>query len=130
MSRVFILQPPTRKRDLSSAQRYGTIVYLIDDPEFQPSLSPAKALTEIINRLQEWDYKPERDYLVFTGGDSVGALMLGQSASIFGRVSINNIQPKFYRTLRWDRELQPDGTRAGGFYTPVVVPLALDMSLL
>ena len=129
MSRVFILQPPTRKRDLSSAQRYGTIVYLIDDPEFQPSLFPAKALMEIVNRLREWDYHPERDYVVFAGGDSVGALMLGQITSAFGRVSRGNTTTKFYRTLRWDRELQPDGTRAGGFYTPVVVPFAVDTCL-
>ena len=129
MSRVFILQPPTRKRDLSSAQRYGTIVYLIDDPEFQASLFPAKALMEIVNRLREWDYNPERDYVVFAGGDSVGALMLGQITSAFGRITRRNIIPKFYRTLRWDRELQPDGTRAGGFYTPVVVPFAVDICL-
>lgn len=112
--RVFVVQPSIRSRDLSSAQRYGTIQYLIDDPQFQPSLQPGVAKKRIEDGLA--DFRPGVDYILFLGGDPLGAIMLG--------VALGNMFPgKRISGLRYERERDLSGNRreGSGFYVPALI---------
>jgi hypothetical protein len=112
------MPPPIRRgrqtihKDLSSASRYGKLIPVLEADE-QPSLTPGPALNKAKGKLQ--DFKQE-DYVCYAGGDAVAlalALLVLRDMG-FRRVNL----------LRWERELQLDGTRSGqGFYVPVETPL-------
>jgi hypothetical protein len=114
MPKVFVIQPPYRDKDLSSAHRYGTIHFIFDDARFQPSVRPGIARWQIDKALVNFD--PTEDYLLFLGGDWVGSMMVGQS-----------LQFKFpgqgIKILRWERERTSEGDRrpGAGFYVPSVI---------
>lgn len=107
-------RPPIFK-DLSSAQRYGRIEYVLDQSD-QPSLTPGPCLHKVSRVLRT--FNPTNDYLCYAGGDplSIAFAMIALKEMNFAEVSL----------LRWDRERDTDGVRTyGGFYTPVSVKLRL-----
>lgn len=114
MPKVFVIQPPYRDKDLSSAHRYGAIHFIFDDARFQPSVRPGVARSQINKALDNFD--PKEDYLLFLGGDWVGAMMVGQSLE--ARFPGQDI-----RILRWERERSTDGDRlpGAGFYVPSII---------
>lgn len=114
MPTVYVIQAPTRPKDLSSAQRYGDLHFIFDDPQFQPSLAPGKASGLIEDALAR--FRPEEDYVLALGGDLVGILMVGHK--------LRDMFPgQAIRTLRWERERDTSGRRVegSGFYVPVVL---------
>lgn len=114
MNKVLVLQPSIRPKDLSSAMRYGRIDYVFSDPAFQPSLEPGTAIRDIDESLK--NFRPEEDFVLFLGGDPVGAIMLGHRLAT--RFPGTNI-----RTLRWERERDTNGrpTPGAGFYVPAMI---------
>lgn len=111
---VYVVQPPARPKDLSSAQRYGNIQYLIDEPLFQPSLQPGVARRRMEDGLK--NFRPEQDYVLFLGGDPVGAILLG--------IVLGEMFPgKKVTTLRYERERDISGRRQEGvgFYVPSIL---------
>lgn len=109
--RVYVVQPSIRSRDLSSAQRYGAIHYLIEDPRFQSSLQPGVARRRMEEGLK--DFRPEHDYVLFLGGDPLGAVVLG--------IVLGEMFPgKKISALRYERERDLSGNRqeGAGFYVP------------
>lgn len=118
---VYIAQEPTpflqngvpKYKDLSSAQRYGRIVYLLDQTDM-PSQDPWYARNKMFAALDSFD--PKNDFLTVVGGDPIS---LALAMAVLGAMGHEEIS-----YLRWDRERTPDGERtSGGFYTPVLVPL-------
>lgn len=120
---VYVVQqpPPFRDRstgttvhkDMSSAQRYGKIVQLLEAAD-QPSLTPGPSLYTLQKKLR--DFNPERDYICYAGGDPMSlALAL---------VVLKDLNLREVQVLRWDRERSTDGQRlTGGFYVPITTPL-------
>ena len=112
--KVFIIQQPLQSKDYSSAQRYGTLHFLLNG-EHSPSQRPSDCILRIGKTLrEEFDY--QRDYITWSGGDPLANLMAG---IVIGVLRVPKI--KF---LRWERERSIDGARMSGnsgFYTPVEI---------
>lgn len=112
-ARVFLLQQSRRDFDLSSAERYGTVVPVLGERE-SPSLALAPALIKIRKALR--DYRPEKDFLLAAGGDQLASFIAGMV------MTDEAILSKGYVTwLRWDRDRDFDGRRdsSKGEYVPV-----------
>lgn len=102
-----------RPRDLSSANRYGTIRFVFNRDE-HPSLTPSESLVQAQKVLANFD--PHNDYVCYAGGDplSIAITFLALKA-----LRIHTVQ-----FLRYDRERGRDGGSSGhGFYVPVTVNL-------
>ena len=115
-SRVFfpVELPASRSdRDLSSANRYGAIHFVISSRN-TPSLMPGPAMLEARQNLCDFD--PAKDYLSWSGGDPLAMLLVG---AVLAENGVRDV--KF---LRYDRDRGTDGRRTGGgFYTPITVRL-------
>ena len=106
---------PPRVRDLSSAQRYGKLMPVLEEFE-QPSLHPGPSLHKMNRALRSFD--PTKDFLCYAGGDPMSiALAL---------VALRNLGLREVQMLRWDRERDTEGVRTkGGYYMPVTTPLMI-----
>lgn len=118
---VYIAQEPSPKRvngvsmakDLSSAQRYGTIRHILKSNE-SASQAPGPSLNKMSRELK--DFNPARDFLCMAGGDYLSIAL--------AILALRNMNFHEVQVLRWERERSTDGERqAGGFYVPVTVPL-------
>lgn len=120
---VYIVQEPPMiydraskrhfSKDLSSAQRYGRIVYILG-PSDQASLTPGPCMHKLRKELK--DFRPDADYICFAGGDPMS---LALAMLVLRDMNINTAT-----ALRWDRERDTSGERKnGGFYVPVSTPL-------
>lgn len=103
-------------KDLSSAQRYGTVVFLLSQ-EDKPSLTTGPCARKIAQGLK--NFKPE-DYLFFAGGDPHGYFIAGNIMTQLGFSEVN--------TLRWEREIDAaTGKRLrSGFYVPALTRLNIN----
>lgn len=85
MSRV-IIPEPNGKYDISSAERYGTIVTLSDrrvDP-----LSPDETATLFKARLKDVGFNPREDYICLTGHQLTTSVFLATVTSMFPCVRV------------------------------------------
>lgn len=97
--------------DLSSAQRYGKVVPILDTTDY-PGRIPGPALFKLRKALA--DYHPE-DYVCYGLSDPAAAFLAGM---VFAR---QNLLREPVNWLRWERERSPAGDRIGGFYTPTPI---------
>lgn len=116
-SRVFfpIELPPSRSdRDFSSANRYGTLHFVISSKN-APTLTPGPAMVEARRNLK--DFNPDQDYLSWAGGDPLAMMLVG--------FVLRDLGHKEVKYLRFDRERSLNGERlrGPGFYTPITVRL-------
>lgn len=111
--RVFLLQNPRKDFDLSSAEKFGTVVPVLGERD-SPSLALAPALIKVRQALR--DYNPEEDYLLAAGGDPLAIFLAGMIMTDEGLLSKG-----FVTWLRWDRNRDFDGRRdpTRGQYVPV-----------
>lgn len=109
MAKVFLLQKSRRGFDLSSAEKYGTVITVLGERE-SPSLAPAPALIKLRQAIRE--YNPDTDFFLSAGGDPLAALMIGMLLVDEGKSA---------SWLRWDRNRDFDGRRdmTAGEYKPV-----------
>ena len=100
-------------RDLSSAQRFGSIVTVLGSND-KGSMTPDTVISKIAEKLQDFNYKD--DYIFTSGGDPINfALVL----SVLTSWGIPN-----FKYLRWERERSAEGKPTGnGFYVAVEIPL-------
>lgn len=112
MSNVYLIQEPREDRDLSSAQRYGTItsVFSLND---RPSMTPGPCLQKARRVLAH--FHPD-DYLVWAGGDFVAGILIG--------IALKEQNFQSVKMLRWDRERDTSGGRTGGGY---YIPFEIQM---
>lgn len=98
--------------DLSSAQRYGKVVTILDATDI-PGRAPGPALFKLRKALKE--YHPQ-DYVAYALSDPASLFLAGM---VFAR---ENLMREPVNWLRWDRERSPSGERlVGGFYTPTPI---------
>ncbi len=110
MNKVYIVQEPPHERDLSSAESYGQLVTVLTTYD-RPSITPGPCLYKLRSELSKFT---KEDYLVWTGGDPMGALLAG---IVIAELPFNEI-----KLLRWDRKKDLNGVRTEvGFYVPVVL---------
>lgn len=102
-------------KDISSAAKYGKIVYLLEEKDY-PSILPGPTLHKIFRGLR--DFNPATDYIFHPGGDFFGLLLLGSVLTYLGH--------GYFNFLRWERHRDPKtGERLlTGLYVPQRVPLA------
>ena len=116
MRTVFKLQQPPKKfeaaRDYRSLQNFGAIVTILP-PDLNPSVFPCEARACLRQALEE---AKEGDYILWSGGDPMTALVAGQVLVELGKRNL--------RWLRWDKKVK-DGERSKilGEYTAIPIPL-------
>ena len=114
MPTVYLVQEPRAAKDLSSAQRYGTLQPILGAGD-DVGLTPGPALHKLARALRRF---AGDDYLCAAGGDPLGlALAL---------VALRNETPlREVQFLRWERERDIHGRRLQGvgFYVPTKVQL-------
>jgi hypothetical protein len=64
--RAFILEPQ-EKLDLRPAKLWGDIVYIFAEYDSRPSIWHQKLIDDAIGILQQYDYDPDKDYLIVAG---------------------------------------------------------------
>lgn len=98
-------------RDVSSAAQYGVLRHLLGADD-QPTNMPGPCLNKIKSGLAGFD--AEQDYILFAGGDPLGALLTG--------LALRDHPFPTVQFLRWDRVRDKSGQRNGtGVYTPITV---------
>jgi len=71
--RAFVLQP-SNKYDVSAAEAYGKIVYLID--EYLPPFDPDETIRRMRTRLKQLEFDPKEDAMVLTGASILVSVFL------------------------------------------------------
>lgn len=112
---VYILQPSHAQRDLTSANNYGEIRFILPDPSTQASLQPGVVRRQIETELTS--FNPDSDYITHIGGDPLGPILLGK---VLGEM----FPGRAIKMLRWERSRDVQGKRmqGGGYYVPVQFP--------
>jgi hypothetical protein len=121
---VFLIAQPTISRkkapvDLAPLYEHGDVQVVLPMSD-SPTFTPVKCYEVMEKRLNEFD--PERDFLVWAGGDTLSAVMAGM-------ILINQEEPIWkFNWLRYERHRNEDGTRTdkGAKYVPVVIDLRED----
>jgi hypothetical protein len=116
MATAYCVQMPRGKgRDLSSANRYGTVETILSEID-NPSLNPAACLHKLSKALR--DFGPH-DVLFSAGGDHLSLALALCVLKDQGFSEINY--------LRWERERDIDGQRKAGvgYYVKAPLPLKL-----
>lgn len=113
LSRVFLIAEPTVGRNrktfrLEPLNKFGTVVPIIR-AGVNVRANPQMAYELVAEALK--DYNPQEDYLVWAGGDTLVAVMVGVVLERMGMQSVN--------WLYYNREILPGGVRGDkGYYTP------------
>jgi hypothetical protein len=112
--RVFLIAEPSVRHNgefptLTPLAEYGDIKTVIPSSLYV-SRHPDTAMQIIQTKMKDFD--PERDYLVWAGGDTLGAVLVG--AFLYSHVP----EGVKIRWLRWQRNRDKDGkrTESGGTY--------------
>lgn len=109
MPTVWLSHETDTERDLSSAQRYGTLRPLLTRSD-KPGTAPGPCLWKIYQTLSK-EYS-NGDYLCVPGGDPLAAVLVGAAIGSLGLDEIN--------MLRYERSRDLEGNRTKvGFYVPV-----------
>ncbi len=116
---VYLIAQPTVKRDgklpnLEPLAVWGRVQVLLPAGD-SPTFTPIRTYDRMEDRLQ--DYDPEKDFLVWAGGDTLAAVFLG---GLLADMGIDK-----FTWLRYERPKLPDGSRTdvGAKYVPVTIDL-------
>lgn len=97
-----------KPRDLSSASRFGTVKFLLEQHE-KAAQNPDLVFERLLMRLETFD--PTRDFIFTAGGDPLAFALTVAALKELGFT--------YFSYLRWERDRQ----NGGGFYVSVKVPL-------
>lgn len=120
--RVFLIAQPSLDRrgrtfNLQPLATFGSVIVLIPNGD-APSNDPRATLGVIAEKLRDNQYEPETDYLVWAGGDTLGAVMVGALVERYGAAKFN--------WLRFDKKRDPttgEWDKRTGRYVSITVPL-------
>jgi hypothetical protein len=109
MSRVFVIQSTRHQADVTPAEAYGDVEFILT-PGDRTSLNPDLVMAKLCKGLKE--FKPDEDYILWSGGDPLSFMLTGWCLSQLG--------VKKFRYLRYEK---PDVRRgkSAPFYIPVTV---------
>lgn len=111
MSRVFVIQATRKQADVTPANAYGTVEFVLG-PGDMTSLSPDLAKAKLERCLAEYD--PDEDYILWSGGDPLSLFLTG--------VILRQRKLSKIRYLRYEKPDPKRGTSVP-FYIPVSVTL-------
>jgi len=109
MSRVYVIQSTRYQADVSPAQVYGTIEFVLG-PSDRTSSSPEISLSRLREGLRNFD--PRQDYILWSGGDPLSCMLTGWILSEMGVDS--------FRYLRYEKA-DPRKVGSSPFYVPVSI---------
>jgi hypothetical protein len=121
VSTVYLIAQPSLDRegrapDLSSLRAHGELRVVVRSGEY-PSSNPQRAMRLVRERMA--DFNPSTDFVVWAGGDTLAALLVGVVLAEKGCYDV--------MWLRYDRPRDPNNshrrTHTGARYVPLVVPL-------
>lgn len=103
--KVFVISQPSLRKDgwlpnISGLSKYGEIELLLQPGE-DPEQNPRLCLLRLTERLTT--FNPDQDYLVWIGGDTLGAVLVG--------VALADLGFDHVRWLRWQRPGRGDPKR-------------------
>lgn len=118
---IYLIAQPTLSRrkpplNLEPLYEHGEVQVVLPMSD-SPTFNPAHCYDMMEARLSKFD--PAIDYLVWAGGDTLAAVMVGM-------ILINQEEPIWcFNWLRYERFRNPDGSRTdiGAKYVPVVIDL-------
>lgn len=113
MSRVFVIQNTRYPADVTPAQIYGVVEYVLGAGD-RTSSSPALSLRKLFSALENFD--AEVDFILWAGGDPLSCMLTGAVLSELGILR--------YKYLRFEKDRSRGGNGpVTGFYVPVQVDL-------
>jgi len=125
MPTVYLIAQPTVSRGgdlpkLKPLAEWGEVRVLINPGE-DPRYHPGRALGRIRARLAGFD--PARDFLVWAGGDTLAAVLVG--AVLMDFATEEGATFETFQWLRWERGRDAHGNRSDteGKYVRITVPL-------
>lgn len=120
MSKVYVMQATRFQADVSPAARYGDIHFVLS-PGDRTSSTPELSLKKLIAAMEK--FNPKEDYIVWSGGDPLSAMLTGVVLSELGITS--------FRFLRFEKNRGRDGSNgsAAGYYVPIEVDFSTETGL-
>lgn len=109
MSRVYVMQATRFQADVSPATAYGDIHFVLS-PGDRTSSTPDLALRKLVDQLDK--FNPDEDYIVWSGGDPLSAILTG---AVLAELGVTR-----FRFLRFEKNRAKDNPSAG-YYVPVEV---------
>lgn len=110
MSRVFVMQATRFQADVSPAARYGDIHFVLQ-PGDRTSSTPDLSLRKLVAAMENFD--PDKDYVVWSGGDPLSAILTG---AVMAELGITR-----FRFLRFEKNRGKDVSSGSGYYVPIEV---------
>lgn len=109
---VYVIQEPGPNRDFSSAQRYGTLSFVLQRGD-RPSYLPGPVYAKLRKALKDFT---DQDYVIWAGGDPMASILAG--------MVLRDLPLREVNFLRWERERDSNGKKTGcGYYVPGVLKL-------
>jgi len=84
--RVFVLEPT--RHELSTAERYGEVVYALPRGARAPSIWAGDYADAVLDRLDEADYDPRVDYFCVAGSVVPVTQVVAALASIYDKFQV------------------------------------------
>jgi hypothetical protein len=109
MSKVYVIQATRHQADVSPAQAYGELIFILA-PSDRTSADCRVPCQKIDKALEKFD--PSEDYILWSGGDPLSLMMAGYILSDLGIEE--------FRYLRYERA-DPKRVSAAPFYVSVTV---------
>lgn len=121
---IYLIAQPTVSRkkapvNLAPLYEHGEVKVVLPTGD-SPTFTPVKCYEVMERRLA--DFNPDRDFLVWAGGDTLSAVMAGM-------ILVNQEDPVWrFNWLRYERVRNADGSRSdhGAKYVPVIIDLRED----
>jgi hypothetical protein len=121
VGKVFLIAQPTVAKDgsmpkLEALQEHGDVHVLVSAGD-SPSFRPNKTLDDILRQLAQL-YKPDEDFIVWAGGDTLAAVLVGVALERQGHNEMT--------WLRYDRPYDPVQRKRvdeGARYVPIKIKL-------
>ncbi len=116
MSRVFVIQNTRYPADVSPAEIYGKVEYVLGAGD-RTSSNPDMSARKLFKALEQFD--AEHDFVLWAGGDPLSCMLTGAVLAELGILR--------YKYLRFekDRARAAPGAAVTGFYVPVQVDLEM-----
>lgn len=114
MSRVFVIQNTRYPADVSPANIYGTVEYVLGTGD-RTSSNPELSARKLFQALEVFD--ADKDFILWAGGDPLSCMLTGAVLAELGILR--------YKYLRFekDRARATPGEPVTGYYVPVLVDL-------
>lgn len=112
MSRVFVIQTTRYPADVSPAEIYGTLEYILGTGD-RTSSNPDLSARKLFARLEDFD--ATKDFVLWAGGDPLSCMLTGVVLAELGILK--------FKYLRFEKERgrAQIGEPVTGFYVPVQV---------